>query len=118
MPNCQYKEQKLKAINKANQKAGWVLRTFKDRSIEYMRRMWRSLIQPHQDYCCVVWSPYSSYGNKGNIQAQEGPLRAFTKRAWGISEENYWNRLKKFKLSSIQRRVERKRCIYIWKMLN
>ena len=53
----QYKEQRLKAIQKANQKSGWVLRTFKDRSVDYMRRMWRSLIQPHKDYCCMVWAP-------------------------------------------------------------
>ena len=50
--NLQYREQRNKAINKANQKAGWVLRTFKDRSIDHMRRMWRTLIQPHQDYGC------------------------------------------------------------------
>ena len=33
-------------------------------------------------------------------------------------DTNYWCRLQKFKLLSIQRRVEHYRCLYIWKMLN
>ena len=65
-----------------------------------------------------MWAPYPSYGNKGSLQAQEGPLRAFTKRAQGMNDENYWCRLQKFKLLSIQRRFERYRCLYIWKILN
>ena len=76
------------------------------------------LIQPHQDNYCVVWAPYASYNNKANIEAQEGPLHAFSKCAWGLSQDSYWNRLKVFNLQYIQRRVERYRCLYIWKMLN
>ena len=110
-----YKNQRDKAILKANQKSGWVFRTFKDRNVDFLRRIWRSVIQPHQDYCCPLWAPYYT---KGDLLNQEGPLRAFTKRAWGLREVMYWDRLKKFKLMSMQRRVQRYRCIYIWKIIN
>ena len=77
--------------------------------------MWKSLILPHQDYCSVLWAPVS---NKTDILAQEGPQRAYTKQAWGLRNTHYWDRLKIFKLYSMQRRVERFKMIYIWKMLN
>ena len=113
--NLSYKKQREKSISKTNQKAGWVLRTFKNRSVDFMRRIWRSIIQPHQDYCSPLWAPYNE---KGELLAQEGPLRAYTKRAWGLYELPYWTRLKLFNLMSVERRVQRYRCIYIWKILN
>ena len=44
-----FKAQRSKVISKANQKAGWVLRTFKSRQVDFMRILFRSLIQPHLD---------------------------------------------------------------------
>ena len=69
----------------------------------------------HQDYCNILWAPVS---NKGDLLAQEGPQRAFTKKAWGQYHLHYWERLKNFRIYSIQRRVERFKCIYLWKMYN
>ena len=39
-----YKNQRDKAILKANQKSGWVFRTSKDRNVDFLRRIWRSVI--------------------------------------------------------------------------
>ena len=36
-----YKPQREAAISKANRKAGWVLRTFRTREPEFIRRTWR-----------------------------------------------------------------------------
>ena len=35
-----------------------------------------------------------------------------------MRDKNYWQRLESFKLSNIQRRVERYRIVYTWKSLN
>ena len=48
----------------------------------------------------------------------EGPLRSYTKKAYDTSHLNYWERLNVFRLSSIQRRVQRYKILYIWKMRN
>ena len=48
-----------KAVSKASQKAGWILRTFRDRSPGLLRQLWRSLVEPHLDYCSVLWQPSS-----------------------------------------------------------
>ena len=50
--------------------------------------------------------------------SQEGPQRSFTKKAWGLYGHNYWDRLSVFKLYSIERRVERYKVLYLYKMIN
>ena len=44
--------------------------------------------------------------------------RNFTRKVAGCQDLDYWSRLKKLKLLSLQRRRERYCIIYIWKMLN
>ena len=63
-----------------------------------MKTLWRSLIQPYFDYACIVWAPV---GIKTDIEAQEGPLRAFTRYIKGCHNLNYWERLDYAQLSSI-----------------
>ena len=46
-----------KAVSKTSQKAGWILRTFRDCSPGLLRQLWRSLVEPHLDYCSVLWQP-------------------------------------------------------------
>jgi len=61
-----------------------------------------------------VWDPHKI----GDIQNLESVHRHFTKRVVGYSNLYYWERLKKLKLLSLQRRRERYRIIHVWKMLN
>ena len=110
-----YSIQKQKALMKAKQKIGWILRCFKTRSVSFLRILWNSLVQPHLDYGSIIWSPVDS---KGELKAFEDPLRSLTKKAEGTSQLNYWERLKIFKLYSNQRRMERYKCLYIWKSLH
>ena len=79
-----------------------------------MRTLWRSVIQPHQDYASQLWSPANLLGD---IQIQEAPLRSFTKRVRGLQETPYWERLQALKLLSCERRQERYKLIYVWKAL-
>ena len=76
--------------------------------------LWRTLVLPHQDYASHLWAPA---GLLGNIQAQEAPLRAFTKRVRGLWDTPYWERLAALSLLSVECRQERYRIIYVWKAL-
>ena len=79
-----------------------------------MRTLWRSVVQPQQDYASQLWAPV---GLRGDLQLQEAPLRAFTKRARGLRDLPYWERLRAMGLSSTERRNDRYRVIYTWKVL-
>ena len=112
--DASFKPQRVSAVAKTRAKASWVLRVFRTRNVGTLRTLWCSLIQPHQDYCSQLWSPVLDIGE---IESQEGPLRAFTKRGGGLYNTPYWDRLKLFKLSSTERRTERYKIIYVWKIL-
>ena len=45
-----YMDQIAVARRKASCKANWVLRVFQNRSLDFSRNIWKSLIQPHLDY--------------------------------------------------------------------
>ena len=78
-----------------------------------MRFLWRTYCLPVLDYCSQLWSPI------------EGPLlnkletlqRSFTARVQGLKHLNYWDRMKVLKIQSIQRRFERYKVIYAWKIV-
>ena len=102
-----------KVCSKTSQKSGWVLRTFSCRSTHFMKSMWKTLIQGHIDYASQLYQPLQS----GSLARIENLFRTFTKRIPEVRELNYWERLKKLKMNSQQRRFERYRTIYIWKIL-
>ena len=78
-----------------------------------MKVFWKQLVQPHIDYCSQLFMPVS--GSK--LSNLENLQRSFTSRIPAAQHLNYWERLKFFKLSSQQRRLERYRIIYLWKIL-
>ena len=102
--------QRMTAIEKAKNKANWVLRTFKSRDKDLMIQLWKSLIRPHIDYCSQLWSPTNQ---PGPMKELEEPLKAYTKKIKGCWNLNYWERLEKLNITSIQRRHERYRAIYL-----
>jgi ribonuclease P/MRP protein subunit RPP40 len=109
-----FKVQRAKANKKTLQKAGWVLRVFKSRDMGFLRTLWKSLVRPHQDYASQLWAPV---GLVGDLAAQEVPLRSLSRRMGGMRGLNYWERLAKARLLSSERRQERYRIIYSWKVL-
>ena len=57
--NLSFSLQVEKAVNTASQMVGWGLRTFRGRNSFLLLTLFRSLVQPHLDYCCQLWSPTS-----------------------------------------------------------
>ena len=102
-----------KAVKKARQKMGWILRTFKSKRKWFMRHMFKSLVIPHLDYCSQLWMPVNGAG----IHTLEKVQMDFFKKIPDLQGMNYWEALKEMKMLSIQRRFERYRIVYIWKIL-
>ena len=103
-----------KVIANCRKQSAWILRTFSKRDVNTMRTLWVSLMRPIIDYCSPVWSPYPT--NFGNIDRLENVLRAFTKKVDNLHDLPYNERLKEMKLSTIQRRHERYKILYIYKI--
>ena len=54
----------------------------------------------------------------GNVRRLEAVQRTFTARLAGMEALNYWERLERLLLHSLEWRRERFLAIYIWKVLN
>ena len=100
-------------VTKANQLIGWALRTFRRRSRVVMMTIWKSLIQSKIDYCSQLWSP----ADQSSISKLESIARSFTGQIAGLEDQDYWERLKSLRLYSQERRRERYRIIFVWKVL-
>ena len=58
-----FRPQRQAVAAKTAAKAAWVLRTFQGRGLPLMRTLWRTLVQPHQDYGSQLWSPVGLQGD-------------------------------------------------------
>ena len=101
------------AIKRGSNLAGWILRVFRTRDRLAMVTLFRSLVIPHLEYCCQLWSPHLM----GDIQKLEAVQRSFTARISGIGHLSYWERLTSLKLYSLERRRERYQILYIYKII-
>jgi hypothetical protein len=72
--------------------SGWILRVFSARDRITMLTLFKSLVLPHLEYCCILWSPYKAK----IIQQIEGIQRSFTAKIQEqqLQDKNYWERLK------------------------
>ena len=96
-----------------NQKCGWILRTFHSRETSLLKHLWKTLVQSHIDYCSQLYAP----GKASDVKRLENLQKWFTKRIPEISNLNYWERIRALKQYSQQRRMERYRILYTWKIL-
>ena len=108
-----FNDQVEKVTSKAKQKCGWILRTFYCRNTSFLRRMFNTYVQPHTDYCSQLWAPVEG----PQMDKVENVLRSFTAKIPQIKHMNYWDRLKALKMNSQQRRFERYKIFYTWKVL-
>ena len=53
--DASFDEQIEKVVKKARQKSGWIFRTFYCRRPDFLKQMFKSLVQPHIDYCSQLW---------------------------------------------------------------
>ena len=78
-----------------------------------MMTIWKSLIQCKLDYCSQLWSPV----DQASISRLESVCRHFTAQIAGLGDLDYWERLTALRMYSQERRRERYRIIFIWKIL-
>lgn len=97
----------------AQRTVSWICRTFRSRSALSMLTTWKSLVRPKLEYCSQLWSPSA----KSDIQKLELVQRDFVRKIKVNSHLNYWETLKHLHLYSLERRRERYRIIYTWKII-
>jgi hypothetical protein len=107
-------EQIEKVCKKARQKSGWLFRTFYSRNTQFLKQVFKSLVQPHIDYCLQLWTPLEG----PNLDKVERVLRDFSRRIPELKGMNYWQRLERMAMNSEQRRLERYQIIYVWKVIH
>ncbi|KAL5257107.1 hypothetical protein ACHWQZ_G012142 [Mnemiopsis leidyi] len=103
-----------KTVQGAYVMAAWALSAFRDRSEVLMLTLYKSLVRSKLEYCCPVWNP----SKLGDVRKLEDVQRSFTKKITGCKELSYYERLKKLRLLSLQRRRERYCIIHVWKIRN
>jgi hypothetical protein len=111
--DCLFKVQIHAVIEKAKNIISWILRSFKSRTFTTMMTLYKALVIPILEYCSVLWSPMAV----GLIQKLESIQWSFLRKINGRKGKNYWECLKDMKVYSLQRRRERYRIIYTWKVL-
>ena len=99
--------------SKVRQKCGWILRTFNCSNTQFMKFMWKTLVQGYIDYCSQLYFPTQSK----DIENLENLFKKYSKKIPEVSQMDYWSRLKHLKMYSQQRRAERYKIIYTWKVL-
>ena len=101
-------------IKRARNKLSWCLSVFNCRSEEVILTLYKGLVRPILEYCCVLWSPLKL----GSISLLEGVQRTATSKIESVSHLNYWERLNSLGLMSLQRRRERYCLLYMHKVLH
>ena len=103
-----------KVVNTASQMVGWGLRTFRGRSSYLLLTLFKTLVQPHLDYCSQLWSPTQQCSINKIEQVQKSLVsRISDTRLVGL---DYWRKLKVLHLYSQERRRERYMIIFLWKI--
>ena len=111
--NAKFEDHIEKVAKKSRQMCGWLLRSFYSRNENFLKHMFKTLVQPHLDYCSQLWSPQDGQ----HLDKIEAVLRNFSSKIPTLKALNYWQRLEKLKMISEERRLERYKIIYTWKTL-
>ena len=99
---------------KSKQIGGWILSSFFSRDKQVMLVLFTTLVRPIVEYGCVVTCPHL----KKDIVLLEQVQRSFTAKIDGFRNLNYWERITKLGISSLQRRREILMILHIWKIKN
>ena len=108
-----FESQITHAVKRSTNMSSWVLRVFKTRRVEPMITLYKSMVLPHLEYCCQLWSPYLLK----DIRRLEAVQRSFSARIEGLEHLTYWERLEILKLYSLERRRERYIILYAYKII-
>ena len=78
-----------KVCSKVSQKAGWILRTFRSRKTFLLKPLFKSLLQPHIDYCSQLYFP----STQKDMQRIENLQKNFLNRITEVNHLGYWEKL-------------------------
>ena len=112
--NIGWSTQVNETVKSANKMANWILSVFKNRSKSVMMTLFKSLVRSRLEYSCPVWNP----SLLADVKKLESTQREFTRHISGCHHLDYWDRLKRLDLISLQRRRERYIIIHVWKILH
>ena len=104
-------------VNKSKRVAGWISRVFSTRDPGVMLTLLKQLVYPTAEYNSVLWNP----SDQSLIDALEDIQRNFTRKIESDKlpqNHDYWDRLRVFKLYSMQRRRERYAIFYVWRVIH
>ena len=110
-------DEQIAEVTKQSRKInGMIFRSFETREMFAMLTLLKSLILSKIDFGSVLWAPYKVE----DLRKIERIQSNFTKRINipGVDKPDYWTRLEKLNLYSIERRFERYQIIYMWKILH
>ena len=85
---------------KSKQISGWILQTFKTREAQPMIILFKSLVLPILEYCCQLWSP----DKLGLMRKLESVQRNFASKLSGLGQLHYGERLRKWRMYSLEKR--------------
>jgi len=85
-----------KVVKTVRQKSGWIIRTFKSRRTQFLKQLWKTLLQCHVDYCSQLWKP----GQQQEMMKIEKLFYDFSSKMPEIRDKNYWERLYHLKMLS------------------
>ena len=103
-----------RAVQKARQKIGWSLRTFKSRDETTIMTLYQSFVQTHVEYNSILTDPRL----KKDIAQLERVQKSITSRISSLKTLNYWERLQALNILSLERRRERFVIIYTWRIIH
>ena len=102
-----------KIAAKANGILGRIKRTFTYLDVENVRLLYTSMVRPHLEYAVQSWSPHL----KKDIETLEKVQRRATRLVPELSDLPYEDRLKAFKLTSLEDRRTRGDAIETFKII-
>ena len=112
--DCSWTPHIRQMLQTSRKMAAWVLSVFSSRSPFLMLTLFKTMVRSRLEYCCPVWNP----AKISDIEAIESIQRNFTRRINSCKDLNYWERLKRLGLLSLQRRRERYIIILTWKIMH
>ena len=103
-----------KSVTTASQLVGWALRSFRCRGSYILLTILKTLVQPHLDYCCQLWSPSTQYLINRIEKVQKSLISRIRDRS--LIGLDYWQKLQLLRVYSQERRRERYAIIFLWKL--
>ena len=96
-----------------NKILGMTYRTFNCKSKFIVKRLYKSLVRPHLDYCIQAWRPHLSKDKEILEKVQKRATRMIE----GWSKLDYEDRIKKLGITTLELRRERADLLEMFKLM-